>query len=424
MTSHFLLTQEHVLPGTDYQRTAGAFKIVLILLFVANVYDPGGAFGLKYLCSMVAAVFSLWGLRYFELSTVEIAVGSLLFIVWPIWSLLYGVAQSGDVGVGLSQVTPFAFALLVALLLAGFSKQLPLQLFFGTIFSLAIFVVVSFVLIFLFPQNPASVRLFDTLVSLQEREGYFGSRPLGDTDVPIIYFGSTLFLIPAFVYYLFSRRSVRAGVVFIAIVLTWSKAGLVIALASAVLYLVWEVSSRFSFSSARQGLQPVFGRVRTFGSVAFLGLVVWTVFVSFPAFSEQLQNTIAGESETARIRKGHIQSLGDLFSRNPHYLLVGQGVGVPFFTVGESESVQNIEVDHLNAIRKFGIPWFLGFSGVVFFTAGRLIKTKGPAGPASGFALVSMYIAAGTNPVLMSPLFIMLMTLSYFAQRQGHVRAG
>jgi hypothetical protein len=34
-----------------------------------------------------------------------------------------------------------------------------------------------------------------------------------------------------------------------------------------------------------------------------------------------------------------------------------------------------------------------------------------------GFALVSMYIAGGTNPVLFSPLFIILLTLCYFAQR-------
>jgi hypothetical protein len=41
---------------------------------------------------------------------------------------------------------------------------------------------------------------------------------------------------------------------------------------------------------------------------------------------------------------------------------------------------------------------------------------------AFGFALLSMYFAAGTNPVLLSPLFIILMTLSFFAQRTPNAR--
>jgi hypothetical protein len=111
-----------------------------------------------------------------------------------------------------------------------------------------------------------------------------------------------------------------------------------------------------------------------------------------------------------------------LFSEHPAYLIIGQGVGVPFFSSGESSYVQNIEVDHLNTVRKFGLPWFVGFSGIVFFSAWKLIKASCAEMEACGFALVSMYFAAGTNPVLTSPLFVILMTLSYFAQRRGRER--
>jgi len=106
-----------------------------------------------------------------------------------------------------------------------------------------------------------------------------------------------------------------------------------------------------------------------------------------------------------------------LFARNPHYLLVGQGLGVPFYSTGASEYVQIFEVDHLNVIRKFGIPWFIGFTAVVFFTAWKLINNRDVEMQAFGFAMFSMYLAAGTNPVLLTPLFIMLITLCYFAQR-------
>jgi hypothetical protein len=114
---------------------------------------------------------------------------------------------------------------------------------------------------------------------------------------------------------------------------------------------------------------------------------------------------------------GHYHSIMDVFSRNPNYLLIGQGAGTSFFSSGESDYVRNIEIAHLDGIRKFGLPWFLGFSSLVFYSSWRLIGTKEMEARGFGFALVSMYIAGGTNPVLFSPLFIILLTLCYFAQR-------
>jgi hypothetical protein len=47
MTSHFSLTGQQALAGTESNRTTGAFRIIFVLLFVGNVYEPGGAFGGK-----------------------------------------------------------------------------------------------------------------------------------------------------------------------------------------------------------------------------------------------------------------------------------------------------------------------------------------------------------------------------------------
>ena len=424
MTTHFALTGQQDLAETCSQRTAGALKIILILLFVANVYDPGGAFGLKHICFVVAAIFSLWTLKHFDLSTGEIAVGLLIFIVWPTWSLLNGAVQSGDIGVGLTQVTPFFFAVVLALILPAFDKRLPLRLYYACIFSLSIVVVVSFALVLLLPENPLSIRLFDVLTGLHEREGFFGMRPMGEGVVPTFYFRSTLFLVPACVYYLFVGRMLRAGLVFFALAVAWSKAGIFIVLAFGVVYfmrtLVWR-SASLPDSKTRIG-RP--GYLPTVTAVVLLAGIATLVLLSFPGFTGEIVDTAAGESETALIRIDHYHSIMALFSENPHYLLVGQGAGVPFFTSGESEYVNSIELDHLDAIRKFGLPWFLGFSSVVFYSAWKLIKAEEVEMRAFGFALIAMYLAAGTNPVLLTPLFIMLMTLSYFAQRPAHARAG
>jgi hypothetical protein len=156
--------------------------------------------------------------------------------------------------------------------------------------------------------------------------------------------------------------------------------------------------------------------------VVLLSGIALFVLLSFPGFFDIISDTAAGESETAQVRVGHYHSIMNLFARNPDYLLIGQGAGTSFFSSGESDYVRNIEMAHLDGIRKFGLPWFIGFSAVVFYSAWKLIRTGQTEERAFGYALISIYLAAGTNPVLISPLFLILMTLSYFAQRKQHER--
>lgn len=422
MTSHFSLTGQQALAGTESKPTTVAFKIMLVLLFVANVYDPGGAFGVKYGVFLIACVFSLWTLKYVDLSAGEIVAGLFLFAVWPIWSFIYGILRGGDPSVGLTQVTPFLFALVLALILPAFDSRLPLRLFYACVFSLSIVVVISFVLVFLLPGNPLSMKLLEAFVSLHGQEGFFGTRPMGDADVPVLYFRSTLFLVPTCVYYLFVGRMVRAGAAFLALAITWSKAGIFIALAFGVVYSVTGLFSRAASRPIDRTRIRWPGYSRALSPVLLLAGIASLVLLSFPQFAEYIRDTVAGESDTALLRIAHYHSIIALLSDNPHYLLVGQGTGIPFFTSGRSDYVHSIELDHLDTIRKFGFPWFLGFSYVVFFSAWRLIKARHVETRAIGLALISMYLAAGTNPVLLTPLFIMLMTLSYFAQRSAHGR--
>lgn len=423
MNSGHMLSNRYANGGALIAR-ATRFKFVaaaiLAFLFTANIYDPSGAFRIKYVAFFVACLFSFWTLQYVDLSVREIAAGLFLFVAWPTWSLLYGAARGGILPIGLSQVTPFLFLWLLASLLPYFDKQTPLRIFYACIFSLAVFVIVSFGLVFLWPNSSMSGAVYDMLVSLHGREGYFGTRSWGDVDVPIFYFGSTLFLVPTCVYYLFIGKMLRAGAVFLAIAVTWSKAGILIVLVFGVIYFATSLVAH-PFLRLTGGAPMKRQRFfRILAPVILLAVISSSILISFPQFFDYVRYTVAGESETSLVRIEHYHSVLGLFARSPHYLLVGQGAGVPFFTSGESEYVNSIELDYLDAIRKFGLPWFLGFSLVVFLSAWRLIKTQHIETRAFGFALISMYVAAGTNPVLLTPLFIMLMTLSYFSQRFVH----
>jgi hypothetical protein len=389
---------------------------VLTLFFLSNVYDSGGTFRIKYLAFFLTAIVALWALKYLHLSIGEITAGLLLFIVWPLWEFLYGAMRRGDLNIALTQVTPFLFALPLAVLLPTVGKRTPLRLFYGCLFSVAIVVIASFGLVVLFPESAVGSKVFELLSSLQEREGYFGTKPFGDSQdsqAPVFYFRSTLFLVPTSVYYLFIGKTMRAAVILLALAVAWSKAGIFIVVAFAAVYFL-----RLIFSRRAAGVRVTWqAYLRAFLPFFALSAIVLSILMLYPGFYEQIVDTAAGESETAQIRLGHVSSVTDLFARNPHYLLVGQGLGVPFYSTGASEYVQIFEVDHLNVIRKFGIPWFIGFTAVVFFTAWKLINNRDVEMQAFGFAMFSMYLAAGTNPVLLTPLFIMLITLCYFAQR-------
>src|SRR6202171_1951294 len=393
------------------------FTIVLVFLFAANVYDPGGALGLKYVAIFLLCVSAIRTLKYFWLSSLEVIGGMLLFVVWPCWALLFGAVRKGDMLVGASQVTPFLFGLVLAAVLCAFDTRIPLRLFYACLFSLAIVVLTSFALVYLLPDNPFSSALFAVLTSLHEKEGYFGMQSSGGVEVPIIYFGSTLFLVPTFVYYLFVGRMLRAGIVFLAIEVTFSRAGIIIALVFSALYSVSVLFGRSS-PAVREGIRaPVGRRLRKFLPIVIIVAVASALLPFIPALSDEMRDSLAGESDTILVRIGHFQSVMNLFRQHPSYLIVGQGVGVPFYSLGESTYVQSFEIDHLNTIRKFGLLWFIGFSAVVFYSAYKLIRKGRIEERAFGCALISIYFAAGTNPLLISPLFIIVMMLSYFAQK-------
>jgi hypothetical protein len=419
MTSHILLTEQRVFAGTESQRTTGAIKIVLVFLFVASVYDPGGALGLKYVAFFFLCVSAIRTLKYFNLSSLEVIGGMLLFVVWPCWALLLGAVRQGNMTVAVTQVTPFLFVLPLALLLPAVDRRTPLRLFYACLFSLAIFLVAAFGVVFLMPDSAVGAKMFEVLSSLQDQEGYFGPMRMGDVTVPVLYFRSTLFLVPACVYFLFMGRVWRAGITFLALGLAWSKSGLFIALVFGLVFLVLKLTSgadsyRGLKSSARRPTM-----LKIILPVVLLAGIALLILSSFPGFFDIILDTAAGNSDTAQIRMGHYHSIMDLFARNPDYLLIGQGAGTSFFSSGESDYVSNIEITYLDGIRRFGLPWFLGFSALVFHSSWKLIKAKETEARGFGFALVSMYIAGGTNPVLFSPLFIILLMLCYFTQRPG-----
>jgi hypothetical protein len=125
-----------------------------------------------------------------------------------------------------------------------------------------------------------------------------------------------------------------------------------------------------------------------------------------------------GEGSTVQVRIGHLYSILELFSGNPLELLFGFGLGTEFYSEGVGQYVTNIELDHLNCIRKYGLIWSGAFFGIVLYTSIRSIKSYNKEIRVLGICLISAFIVAGTNPVLISPIFFLIFFVTMLANLQ------
>ena len=95
---------------------------------------------------------------------------------------------------------------------------------------------------------------------------------------------------------------------------------------------------------------------------------------------------------------------------NPAALLIGSGVGSAFYSVGADGVVTNVEVSHFNLLRQFGIVYTLLFVGYVGGVFAGLLRSDG-MGRRLGVGLAMIFLAAGTNPLLLSPVFFLVLVL-------------
>lgn len=375
------------------------YRLVLLVFFSCNIFDMGGTFYLKYSSYALAITYLIFARSQIKLTAHEILIGGVLFLVWPMWSLLWGVIQGADFSLAFNQITPFVTGIIAFLLISCSTSSKPVSLFFLVLYIFSIIILSLYSLILLFPDSLQNIVEY---LSASE-QGYFGQRMVGELLLPNVYGRATLFLVPAFVYFLYTERLLRSGMCLLALIASFSKAGFLISIGFLLLFPF--LSSKATMTSR---LIPI--------SVIFLLTLV--IFKIAPGYFDEIASAVSGDHATAQVRVGHVHSLADFFDENPLYLWLGAGAGTDFFSEGAGQRVTNIEVDHLNAIRKFGLPWFVAFSVLIGLIAWRLLIS----GKALGLALIGAFIAAGTNPVLINPVFFILMFISYHAYRSSYAR--
>jgi len=365
---------------------------ILLFFFLANIFDFGGAIGIKYFSYIPIFLFFLFFNRRIG-NKGDFLILFFLFLVFPFWFLIVGIINGADFLLAFSQITPFFAGFLFLLFSNLISPKKIINSLYFSVFILSLSIILLFFVFLLMPSLLYS-SFFNFL--LNPRMGYFGTRFLGELKIPIVYFRATLFLVPAYVFFLFQKQYTHALICCIAMILAFSKASILLALFFGGIFLI-KIRTSF-FSKLILIIAPFF--------------LLCSIKFFFPVWLDEIIHSITGESNTMQVRIIHFISYLDFLKDNPLLLISGQGAGSLFFTDAVGGLVSNIEIDHINSIRKFGLIWFAFFSFYVFFIAYSLIKKKVLLFNATGWALLSSFIASGTNPVLISPVFFILFVSS------------
>jgi len=135
------------------------------------------------------------------------------------------------------------------------------------------------------------------------------------------------------------------------------------------------------------------------------------------ALFEKIVSKFSTDSESTIIKVGHIEGVLQSMQTTVMNLLFGMGVGSEFYSPGTQSYTINIEVGHFNFVRQFGLIGGVIFFGYVFYVITSAYYTDA-LGKRWSIGLLMLFGAAGTNPLLMSPVFIVvLMTVRSYIVR-------
>lgn len=361
-------------------------RIPPFLILLGLSLDMGGDLGLRIYFLAGAFLFYLFN-NSFLLPRPWLYLFAVL-CVYPSILLLGSLIGENDFDIAASQYSGTLFGFMLVLFLYQYRRINLILIYFHAILIAAALTIILAVGLLLGVDALTSIvmRMSETT------GGYFGLRSFdSESFYANIYFKSTLFFPSGFVLAIFYRKPLSALVFLLACIFSFSKVGVALCLVGMIAIVFVDKDIRKS------------------GFALTLGLLI-PLAVLYSPVAIDVERVFVGESETGIIRQLHMASVLALWQDNPFNFLFGFGLGHQFYSLGAVGIVSNIEIDHVNTIRKYGLIWFV-FSFLLLLYLVRMVITKignKLLGRYLILALVITFFAAGTNPVLISPLFFAL----------------
>ncbi len=379
---------------TPMYKTVLAF-IPYVFFVLANIYDMGGTHGLKYISYLLLVLLIPCARRPLNLRLHEELGIALLFLVWPACTLLIGLANGADLSGAegaISQVTPFLgfFVPLLVVPILG-SQRVLLYMYYA-------FLTMGIAMVILTPLMYQGLAM-GLITQIPNYCSAIYSPYHGGIGEYRLYFQATLWMVPAGVYFARISKFPLAMICLAGLIMSGSKAGALIAFVFTV------------------GISLNTKKHRVLGLICVVSAVAGAVFF-LPLFLDIVRDAfLVMDSNNLMIRYGHAYSVIQVFVQKPWTLFIGNGAGATFYSSGTGEWVVRTETDHLDAIFHYGIIWFAFFTWLCAWTIRRLLRSVQDNHKAHGLALLSMYFASGTNPHLISPLFMLYLCACFLMAR-------
>jgi len=380
------------------------FKAVIFFLFISNIFDMKGIIGVKYLSYLFAVTYSFFFISYYKMSIKELLLIFTIFILWPFLQLYNGIIiNDGNIKDAVSQITPFFAAVVMIFLLKIGNPLYTIRLLYNSILLVSIIVILINAAAIIYPDQTVNYIGYFNMLSAYTDE-YIGIRQLGKDIsevgwmIPRIYFSAILFCVPALVYFVNMGCYLKSLLLFTALYLSFSKAGIFVSM----LFLIF-----FAFSKIRYNFIV---------SIAIL-FIISVIISSFPNMTIFIYKTILGETYSSTIRYAHLISFINHISQNIFTIIFGDGLGTVFYTFATNEFVTKTELEHINIMRIFGLPWMIIFNYFVVYLSINMIRNTEEEIKGIGYSLLASLIVASTNPLLITPLFMFILVTSYYIQR-------
>jgi hypothetical protein len=394
-------------PLTPIGQIPAALYVVFLL---GLLIDIGGAFGIKYAAFVIVVMYlALSALKLrFSVPLSFVLIEGLLFGIAPLLFFSIAIAVfSVPPDLAFTQVTSFAVWLLYPLLIQVQPKSQLISTFTRVMFIGAVLTIVMFaILVALFLIGRLDIIEALNVFMDSHRLGYFGQRPIGEQTFeffPNVYFRWTLLMLPAALL-TFGKRSAQFATFVAAVLATVSTAAILFLLVSVCWAAVAMVARREGHAwQIRRSLALI------------LLLLLLIAFGLYATGRGQIVpfvlSKLSPESVPTSIKMGHIESILELVARSPLTLLFGTGAGSTFYSIGTSSVVGAVEVSHFDLVRQFGLLYGLAFTAyctMLVLTVRRMDFT----GRMLALSVVILFVAAGTNPLLISPVFFLMLVIS------------
>ncbi len=366
-------------------------RISIYVLMLSLLFDIGGGIGIKYIVLapvLLVFLFRLLSTSFPKAFLIEFFLLSIFLSI----VFISGIRGNSLID-GFSEIS-FLFFVIILLVGRGSGSEFIINVFLFISTLASVVVTVSFLLIAIAPE----ISLSWAQAAYNNRLGYIGIVPFSD-GTPNIYFRWSAWLSLGFSLALFQKRISLSILIFTAALLTMSTAIVFGLILVAVLYSVY--SMRFSFNKIVTGVGVIF----------ILIFISYSVLALFPDLSDRLLSKFSSDSSSTSTKLGHITSIIFLMIDNPIYMLIGQGPGVAFYSSGVNMLVTNVEVSHFNLLRQFGFFGFFAYVSYVFYVM-LCLSRLGRLGLPWIIGLFVIFLIAGTNPLLLSPVFFVPLVLA------------